>query len=469
MIADPASSVHAIMIVRRIPLHVAAVALILTLAFLRDRVDGTEEGYASSFAWWCAWLCLVGSVAASAAARLRISGGRQDPHHGGFVGAAHLASLLAAAAASVILCILLFSRLLLFVVEMTSGSPVRGSFDLGLSARDLWSLAFLFVAGCASARETARPALRTATFWCGTAAVVWICLLTPTFVISATGSYQRTSASHALMTCLSAVTALASLVCHAFETNSTSRREPAVPASHGLAIPCAWPGFRLSVSVVGVIVSLLVVYHLAVPHPVGVGPFRVGALSTFAAGAVGAWSCLRLASKCRTGYLLDVGMGLASLACCALPTIAVPSSPRALSERYPILFTAMIVGLSMATGTWTLLACRWRERSRHPGSDPFFAELSFRGKRFALLSAALALVMSTMMAIWPRLPAIAASDDSFSRTSAGMAANLSLLLVLLWSARRLRWRPFHIAVVLATFSMVGFLVVRVLPFAQHSI
>ncbi len=71
------------------------------------------------------------------------------------------------------------------------------------------------------------------------------------------------------------------------------------------------------------------------------------------------------------------------------------------------------------------------------------------------------------MAVWPRWPAIAAMDDSLGRVAAGMAGNLFMLLVLLWSSRRVHRLTFQILTVLSVVSAAGFLTVRMLPFTPQ--
>ena len=67
------------------------------------------------------------------------------------------------------------------------------------------------------------------------------------------------------------------------------------------------------------------------------------------------------------------------------------------------------------------------------------------------------------MAVWPRLPIIATMDDTLERVSGGFAADLLLLLTVLWSARRLRRVTFHMLAILVVLSCGGFIIARILP------
>jgi hypothetical protein len=72
-----------------------------------------------------------------------------------------------------------------------------------------------------------------------------------------------------------------------------------------------------------------------------------------------------------------------------------------------------------------------------------------------------------MMALWPRWPTVSATDDSFGRITAGVAANLFLLLVMLWCSRRLHKTTFQILTVLVVVSTAGFLLSRMLAFTPR--
>ena len=139
----------------------------------------------------------------------------------------------------------------------------------------------------------------------------------------------------------------------------------------------------------------------------------------------------------------------------------------ALAERYPMMFNAMIVGLTFSTGLWTWLSCVWDQQLGHPEAWTTTGRLIPHAKRFAFLSAALALVAGALMTYWPRMPSIAGMDHSFGRITAGFSAHLFLVLVMLWCSRRLRRVTFHLLTVLAVLSTAGFTIIRMVPFASR--
>jgi hypothetical protein len=132
-----------------------------------------------------------------------------------------------------------------------------------------------------------------------------------------------------------------------------------------------------------------------------------------------------------------------------------------------MIFSAMIIGFAVATAMWTWVSLVWQQQL--DGGRPVLmaGRLIPHAKRSAFLSAVLALLVAVLMAVWPRLRGISTTDDEFGQVTAGLAANLFLLLVVLWSARRLRRPTFHILTFLAVLSTLGFILVRMLPFSPR--
>ena len=196
---------------------------------------------------------------------------------------------------------------------------------------------------------------------------------------------------------------------------------------------------------------------------------------------LGAYACFRLLDVTWHAGLVDAAMGLCTLGLGSLATAFVPSWPVPLAERYPMLFTAMIVGFAAAAASWTYLAEAWSAAGAPAGgngADPRdgmpivaggtpAATLIPYARRSAYLGAALALLVSIMMSFWPRLPGIAVMDHSYGRVLAGLGANLFLLWAMLWSARRLRRPTLELMTLLTAIMLLVFLAVRMMPFASH--
>ena len=412
----------------------------------------------------CAVLALFWSVCAGVVLRrrslsaLQTAGRRSGPwtrrflRHGAvgsgdptydFVGLAHIVALQLGVVAAVIQSVVLAMRMIHVAVELLSGHPPRGAPDYGFGAGGLWTLGFVFAACAITLMSTRARRLWTCLLWSAIILASWACLLAPVVRSTTAGGFERTGSTLVLLGALSILLALAVMI---------SRRP--------------WPGLSLSATVIAVAVILLVCCHLAVPVAVGRGGFRLGALVVTGSAALAAFACFLLLGREWSVSLADAGMGLTSLSLCGLATLAVPPQPATLAERYPMIFSAMIVGLALATGLWTHLACAWRQQLDRPQAWVASSRLIPRAKRFAFVSAAFALVLGAIMAAWPRWPGIAAMDDSIGRVTAGFAANLFLLLVMLWCSRRLHKLTFQILTVLTVVSTAGFLMIRMLPFTS---
>ena len=268
-----------------------------------------------------------------------------------------------------------------------------------------------------------------------------------------------------LMASLSGLLILAVLIwsCALPEHTPTSIT-PDKEACRGSSAPSSlpWPGFRPTCGVIAMVILVLGIYHLVVPVRLGVGGFRLAVLASGASTGVAAAAVTLLVRRVWNGNLAEAAMGLASIALCSAAVAFVPSLTLRMDDRLPMVFNAVIIGLAVATAVWTYGALRVLETSRVGRA----ASLASTMKRFAFVTACLALLVAAMMAAWPKLPAIATMDDSFGRLTAGVGGNLLLLLVLLGCARKLRRPTFHVLTVLAVLSTAGFLIVRMLPFAH---
>lgn len=225
-------------------------------------------------------------------------------------------------------------------------------------------------------------------------------------------------------------------------------------------------GLRLAVGIVTVATVLSVGYHLAVPLAVA-GSVRTGlfmaSVTSFAAMA----AVFTIAVQWKNEALMDGGLGLLSLGVCGLAVSAVPSYPASLAERYPVVLTALVAGLALATWLCTWLGLR-PQRSRSAFGWRWGAiDAARHFKRFAFLNAVMGLLVAALMSVWPRLRWIAIPDDSLGRVTAGFGVHLLLLLVLLWSARRLSLITFHVLTIVAVVSSAGFMLMRAYPYTPQ--
>ncbi len=379
-----------------------------------------------------------------------------------FTRLAHVVALLLGVVTAIIQSVVLMMRVIYVAVDLMNGYPLHGERDYGFGPTGLWSIGLLFAACAITFVSTGDRRLGTCQLWSAAMMASWACLLAPVLRSTPTGGYERTGSTLVLLAVLSILLALAVKI-----TGSIQRRRGRItPSSSGDSAGAArpWPGLSLSAALISLVVILLVCYHLIVPFAAGPGGFRLTVLIATASAALAAFASFVLLRQEWSTHVAAAAMGLTSLALCGLATIVVPSQPVTLAERYPLVFNAMIVGFAVATGLWTHLASVWDQQLEGDQVRTTTGQLIPHAKRFAFYSAALALVVGAVMAIWPRLPSIAATDDTLGRVAAGLSTNLFLLLVMLWCSRRLHKLTFHILTLLTVLSTAGFLLARMLPF-----
>jgi hypothetical protein len=375
-------------------------------------------------------------------------------------------ALLLAIVAMVIQSVILVMRTVFAAMQLIRLGPHRDSEAYGFGADGLWTLGLVFAACAVSLLSTRHRRLVTCQFWCAIMLASWACLLVPPVRVTAAGGLERTACTLTLLAALAMVLALAAIATGWLEHRE--RRQVAWPGLSDFARGTRpWPGLGLSAAVIAAAVVLLVCYHLAVPVAVGWGGFRLAAFVATGSAALAALACFSLVGRMWSVSLADAAMALASVSLCSLATAAVPAEPANLAERYPLIFNAMIVGLAVATGGCTRLGSIWQQQREVGRARMTAGRLIPHARRFAFLNAALALVVSVAMALWPRQRSIATMDHIYIRVVAGFSANLFLLLVMLWCSRQLRRPTFHILTLLVLASTVAFLIVRIVPFTAQ--
>jgi len=307
--------------------------------------------------------------------------------------------------------------------------------------------------------------LATCQFWTLVMLAAWTCLLTNPYRATVTGGYERTDATLLLTVTLSGLLVVCVIVtgwlgdCGFFANRHVSQAGEVVEAE-------APPGFRASVTAVATALTPAVCYHLLVPVGASSGGFRTSAAGAGGAAAMAALGCFLLLRRSWGYALADAAMGLSSMAILGAAMLFMPKARVSLAEQYPMAFSTIIVGFAVATGLWTHLACAWQETDALDKQPTLRRLLVPHAKRFAFLCSAIALLAGTLMIFWPRMPGIAAMDNSLGRATTGFGANLFLLLVTLSCSRRLGRRTFQVLAVLAAVSTAGFLLLRMLPFAS---
>ena len=427
---------------------------------------GTSCGFAQDVALMCGALAFFWSVVAAVDLLRRRNSSSSTEVGVGWFSLASCAVLLLCVVTVVIQAVVLAMRVIYVGFDLANGSPVDRSGAYGFGAQGLWSLGFLLAACSVSFGASGDRRLGSCQLWCLVVFVLWGTLLPPVFVQNATGAWERTASTLLVLIGLAVVLPLMAWMTNRVERRSRWWRLLSNP--HNVAaVSCYWPGLSISAVIVAIVVTLLAGFHLAVPTPIGSGGFPFNAAVVTGATGLSAVACFAFLKKSWNRSLADAAMGLSSLCLCAFPTLAIPFDRFGLAHRYPMIFNAMMIGLTVGTACWAWCAADWQLRRTTGSVWSTAAKLASHAQRFAFLTGSLALLVGLSMAIWPRWPSVGEMDHSLARVSDGMAANLLLLLVLLWCSRRLRASAFHVLTMLSLALTTGFLLVRVLPFGPQ--
>ncbi len=415
----------------------------------------------------CAFLSFFWSVATAITAARRPKHARPvDSPAVTFVFLGRLSAVLFGVVAASIQMIVLVMRMIYVGVDIVHGYPWQGTREYGFGPLGLGSLGLLFASCAVSLFSTRAHRLATVQLWTAVMLTLWGCLLYPPFRMNPFGGFERTGGTLLLLSGLSVVFTAAIVIEEWF---ALARSRTIAPAASPAEAPRPYeaPGFAASCGVLAIVIIVLVCYHLLVPVESTWGGIRGSMLLVSLSAAVAAGGAFLLWSRSWSENLGDAALGTASLSLCGLAMLGIPSQPTSLAERYPMMFNAMIVGLAVSTGLWTWLSCVWGRRDGGVFFGTTAARLIPQAQRFAFLSAALALVAGALMTYWPRLPSIASMDHSLGRVTAGLGAHLFLVLVMLWSSRRLQKLTFHLLTVLSVVSTAGFVIIRMIPFASR--
>ena len=416
-------------------------------------------------AWTGGLLSLVCSVVAAVAGRVQRGRPAEAVEEIRLITGARALALLFGGAAFTFQFVVVAVRLVYVAADLITVFPGRTGPDLGFGADGLWSLGFLFGSCVVSLAATRGRRLFSCQVIISIMMLVWGSLLWPVLRVSGRGDVEGGGGTLVMALSLALLLAMVVTVGSRFDERWRWSRAIADAPDAG-SFPPPWRGLRIACGGLATAVILLVCYHLAVPLATGFS-VRATLLIATASAAVAAWATFFLLARSGSSNLSDAAVALTSLAICGLAVSLVPAYPDSLAERYPVIFTAMVIGLAVAT--WW---CAWLATSPRVRQGGGIASLAVRrliapARRLAFLNALLALTVAGLMALWPRLRSIAIPDDSLGRVTAGFGGNLFLLLVLLWTSRRLRTLTFHVLTVLALGWSAGFMMIRMYPYTSQ--
>jgi hypothetical protein len=370
----------------------------------------------------------------------------------------HYVALASTLISALVLAVLVLIREAHVAAELLRGGPLPIAPWLDLAPTGLAVVGLLLLACALLPPDPGRPVVALAL---GVLGAFCVSLLVPTFATRATGGFVRNPVWLVLLCAMSGVLCVALTVEGALVRHRRAlalRTEPA----RLLDPPPASPGFRAGCGAIALFIAVLSLVGLAVPVELHPGGYRLSALVlSVAAFATGAGAFVMLGRQWNL-VLADLAMALVTLAVCALLNTLVPSQPRTLDERYPMIFNAILFALAIMTWLWSWLAGVWRQQLDEGRAWTTTGLLVEPAAEFSFQTTAAGLVIAILMAGWPRLPGIIAADDSPGRLLMGIGAHFLLLLAVLACRRRTGRTRFTRAAVAVAVSLLLFLGARAL-------
>ncbi len=344
-----------------------------------------------------------------------------------------------------------------------------------LSAQSQFPLDFMAVVlACLLITHATKSAyLLVPVFWVAFLAVARQCLLIPPVAPDAAVSASQLtgSASAWLLALLSASAAmLGTLVAVQGLSWKNSRR---VAWRHDVAYllraPRTWPGLPQTVAGLGMFIlaggCLLLVY----PAPAGL--FRSAVPGTVFALAmlVASISVFTVANRHWRPGLGELAVGLMTLAICFAVLACAPGLPDALSDRFPLLFNALVLGCAVSMLFWLWLAGVWEQQLDGNGRPWTTAgRLVPVAKRASLMAGCFGVLFAFQMGIWPVQVQVHTFDHSIGRLIWGIGGLALLLVGVSVGYRRTHSRAFRTLITLDVVAIMLFALVRILPYTPYS-
>jgi hypothetical protein len=213
-------------------------------------------------------------------------------------------------------------------------------------------------------------------------------------------------------------------------------------------------------SVIGAILVLLAVFGLAVPVEWQPGGYRPAALGHGLLALAGGAALFTLVWRRWSLVRGELAMGLITLGVCLLATVFVPSDPRELQARYPMMFNAILIALAGMSWLWGWLSGIWRQQVDDGTAWTTAGRLVDPAKDFEFQVAVVGVIVALLMAVWPRLGTVGVGDDSLGRMLFGVGGHLLLILALLAGGRRTGRTRYGRTAAVTVLSLLLFIGVR---------
>jgi hypothetical protein len=419
----------------------------------------------------CAALCFFWALSAAALERSPEASRSAEAPVRLLAGMAWITAAVTGTTAAALEGSLLLFRLRNVLADLFLGWPMNARPDLGFGPGGLAVWMTLLAAALVTQRSRREPLFGAISYAIALAAAWHAALLLPAFRFEPGGQVQRTGVGLVLLVGCAVVQFVGARVwCCARFRGGAASDEPACSSvvdaevSSADTVPIDHDVRYSALVFTFMPILILVAYNLVAPVREGGFGYRLGSLATAACAAMSAWSGLCLLRATGKSEVADAFLGLASLTLCALVSIFVPNEPWRLTDRFPLVFGALVVGLGGSAWAWAWLssidAARWL-RLRVADRAGW---LRARVERFAFLTAALGVMVAVVRAAWPRLPFVAVGDDSLGAIISGVGGGMLLVVATAWHARQTVRVTTRLLSFFASVSTLAFVVVRIWPF-----
>ncbi len=206
----------------------------------------------------------------------------------------------------------------------------------------------------------------------------------------------------------------------------------------------AWPGFDLSVGIVGAVILMVGCAHVVLPWTAG---------GSFVAGA----SLLALAHWRWNENLADEGLALITL---GVVSLCMVGFDRAIWPNLASILNRAVVGLAVMAWFWPWLARVWTQQLDNGRAWTTAGRLIRTLRRVGFLTACTGVLLSLQLMLWPTYHWVLDPDMSRGRWIGAFAANGLLLLAILSAMRGTRRTTLGWLALLTAGSMIGFCLVR---------
>jgi len=306
-------------------------------------------------------------------------------------------------------------------------------------------------------------------FWALFLAVVRQCLLIPPVAPAFSAESPNSAGSPSLWVLIlllsTAVMLGALVIVQSLSWKNSRRMAWRSDVAFLLRPPRIWPGLQQTTALLGMFVLLMGCLLLMVPALagsfVGVWP----GLLCAAAVLIASVAVFAVANRRWTPQLGEIAIGLLTMSICFAVLMFMPRRPAVLTERFPLIFNALVFGCALSACFWIWLGGVWQQQLDDQGRPWTTAgRLVPLTRRGSFIAAAFGVLFALQMGLWPIMDQVASYDNSIGRILWGCGALAALMASAAWGYVKTALPAFRTLVTVSGVAFVLFGFVRALPY-----